>query len=210
MGSALQDIAQSVQEKTSFEESLQKKAVKILTTKEKFQKKYGLYEDKNHFLVAVTTPLFEKNNAEVWSDLLPGISDMGFQMVLRANASPEYKAIMEAFTEDHVGLCTLISEDNYDEVFEVADVLITFSDDDETQNSVQKALLNGVIPIVSSDFSHTYIENYNPNLESGNAFVYHRKSVWSVFAALVRAYENYRFPYDWKNICKSAIKSVKK
>ena len=32
-----------------------------------------------------------------------------------------------------------------------------------------------------------------------------RINPWSAFAALVRANENFRFPYDWKNIQKSAI-----
>lgn len=183
---------------------------KTLTTKERFQKKYGLYEDKSHFLVAVTTPLFDTNNAEVLSDLLPGISDMGFQLVLRANASIKYKNVIESFIDDHAGLCALVPDEEYEEVFTAADVLITFSDENETQNCVHTALSSGVIPIVSSDFPNPTIENYNPNLESGNAFVYHKKSVWSVFAALVRAYENYRFPYDWKNICKTAAKSIQK
>lgn len=190
--------------------AVKKTPVKKLTSKEIFQKKHGLYEDKNHFLVAVTTPLFERNNAEIWSDLLPGISDMGFQMVLRANASPKYKDIMEAFTEDHVGLCSLVSEDEFEDIYDAADVLVTFSKENETQDAVEKALSKGVIPILANDFPLSHIENYNPNLENGNAFVYHKKSVWSVFAALVRAYENYRFPYDWKNICKAAVKSSKK
>jgi len=190
--------------------SQKKTPVKKLTPKELFQKKHGLYEDKNHFLVAITTPLFDRNNAEIWSDILPGISDMGFQMVLRANASPEYKAIMEAFTEDHVGLCSLVSEDEFEEIYDAADILMTFSQENETIDEVEKALAKGVIPLVANDFPLDYIENYNPNLENGNAFVYHKKSVWSVFAAMIRAYENYRFPYDWKNICKAAVKSSKK
>jgi glycogen synthase len=213
--SALQDtlhrsIKAEKQLKKNSSASAKKAAPKMLSPKEIFQKKHGLYEDKNHFLVAITTPLFDENNAEVWSDLLPGISDMGFQMVLRANASHEYKNIMEAFVEDHIGLCTLIPENEYQEVFEAADILVTFSADEETVHSVNQGLAKGVIPIVPTDFPHTNIENYNPNLETGNAFVYHKKSVWSVFAAIIRAYENYRFPYDWKNIAKSAIESMKK
>ncbi len=205
----LQNIDQISAQGVSPLSTKESKPTKKLSAKELFQKKHGLYEDKNHFLVAVTTPLFDHNNAEVWSDLLPGISDMGFQMVLRANASPEYKIVMEAFVEDHVGLCTLVSDDEFDEIFDAADILITFSQDDETVESTKKALSKGVIPLVSHDFPLENIENYNPNLEHGNAFVYHKKSVWSVFAAMVRAYENYRFPYDWKNICKAAVKSMK-
>lgn len=179
------------------------------TLKEHFQKKNGLYEDKNHFLVAVTTPLKSENNSEIWSDILPGISDMGFQIAIRANANSTEKAIAQSYLEDHVGTCALISEDEYEEIYDAADVLLVFSHDDITKDEVRKALLKGVIPIITNDFPIENIENYNPNLENGNAFVYYKKSAWALFASLIRAYENYRFPYDWKNICKAATKSVK-
>jgi glycogen synthase len=187
----------------------EKKSAGRKTGKEKFQKKYGLYEDKNHFLIAITTPLFDKYNADIWADILPGLSDMGFQIAIRANAQESYKAIAEAYTEDHTGTCTLISEDHYEEIYQAADVLLVFSDDDETKAEVKNALSHGVIPIIANDFPLENIENYNPNLENGNSFVYYKKSAWSLFAALVRAYENYRFPYDWKNICKAAGRSIK-
>ena len=178
-----------------------------LTIKEKFQKKHGLYEDKNHFIVLITTPLFDENNANVWTDLLPGLSDMGFQIVIRANASEEYKKIAEAFADDHSALCTIISEEEYREAYDVSDVLVTFSADKETLSQVQYGLSKGVVPIVSHDFPLANIENYNPNLENGNVFMYYKTTPWSIFATIIRAYENYRFPYDWKNICRSAVQS---
>lgn len=184
------------------------KSRKSTTAKEKFQKNFGLYEDRNHFLVGVTTPLFEKNNADVWTTILQGMSDMGFQVAMRANASKEYKEVAESFIHDHSGLATLVPEDEYDKIYEVADVLLTFSTDDETITQVNTALSKGVIPIVSHDFPMEILQNYNPNLENGNCFMYYKLSPWSIFASLIRTYENYRFPYDWKQICKSAVRSV--
>ncbi len=182
---------------------------KITTAKERFQKKHGLYEDKNHFMLLVATPLFEENNANVWAELLGGISDLGFQIVIRANASAKYKEIVESFLEEHSGLSTIIAENEYQEAYDVADVLLTFSEDSTTQKEVFYALEKGVIPVVAHNFPLSYLENYNPNLENGNCFMYYKHSAWSIFATLVRAYENYRFPYDWKNICKAAVQSVK-
>ncbi|MBU1151972.1 hypothetical protein KJ632_04065 [Patescibacteria group bacterium] len=73
-------------------------------------------------------------------------------------------------------------------------------------NDVEEMLLNGVIPV-----SHVRaeLEDYNPNQESGNAFLYKGENPWSAFAALVRAIETYKFPYDWKNIVRDGIGSVK-
>ncbi len=201
----------TVQTATLIQTTKSRKPTKktVLTIKEKFQRKYGLYEDKNHFIVFIATPLFEENNAGLWADLLPGLSDMGFQIVIRGNASEQNKDIALAFAEDHSALCAIIDEDEYMEAYNVADVLLTFSQDKDTILEVQHALSKGVIPIVSHDFPLDILENYNPNLENGNSFMYYKQTPWSVFAATIRAYENYRFPYDWKNLCKAAIKSSK-
>ncbi|HID91657.1 TPA: hypothetical protein EYG96_02720 [Candidatus Gracilibacteria bacterium] len=190
--------------------TLNKKIKKtVLTIKEKFQRKYGLYEDKNHFIVFIATPLFDENNSNLWADLLPGLSDMGFQIVIRGNASEKNKEIAMAFAEDHSALCTIIDEDEYLEAYEVSDILLTFSQDKSTILEVQHALSKGVIPIIAHDFPLDILENYNPNLENGNSFMYYKQTPWSIFATIIRAYENYRFPYDWRNLCKSAIKSSK-
>ncbi len=181
----------------------------ILTIKEKFQKKHKLYEDKNHFIVCITTPLFDENNADLWAALLPGLSDMGFQIVIRANASEKHKDIAMAFAEDHSALCAIIDEEEYMSVYEVSDILLTFSQDKETIREVKHALAKGVIPVVAHDFPLDILENYNPNLENGNSFMYYKQTPWSIFATIIRAYENYRFPYDWRNLCKTAIKSSK-
>ena len=62
----------------------------------------------------------------------------------------------------------------------------------------------GVVPIIPPQ---DFVEDYNPNQEKGNAFVYIKDSPWNLFASLIRAIENCRFPYDWKNIQASAMDS---
>ncbi|MBI3332014.1 hypothetical protein HYZ99_03580 [Candidatus Peregrinibacteria bacterium] len=61
----------------------------------------------------------------------------------------------------------------------------------------------GTIPI--APLTDT-LKNYNPNQERGNAFLYDPPSPWKCFAALVRALETYRFPFDWRNIQKEAMR----
>lgn len=77
---------------------------------------------------------------------------------------------------------------------------------DENLDQILKAWEHGVITITSK--FNEKIEDYNPNLESGNSFVFKNANEWEVFAAIVRALETYKFPYDWKFIvrtCKSSV-----
>ena len=82
-----------------------------------------------------------------------------------------------------------------------ADIALIFDFTD-----VEELLLNGVVPVSPA---RAEVEDYNPNKETGNSFVYKNKSAWGVFAALVRAIETFKFPYDWKHIVRQAVESVK-
>lgn len=60
--------------------------------------------------------------------------------------------------------------------------------------------------VVIGDEKSPLLENYKPNEESGNAFVFPKKDAWGVFSAMVRAIETFKFPYDWKFIIKKVYK----
>jgi hypothetical protein len=60
--------------------------------------------------------------------------------------------------------------------------------------------------VLIGDEKSPLLENYKPNEESGNAFVFPKKDAWGVFSAMVRAIETFKFPYDWKFIVKKVYK----
>lgn len=90
-------------------------------------------------------------------------------------------------------------------VLEACDMALCFG-----FNDVEEMLLHGTIPISGA---RSEVEDYNPNRETGNGFIYKNTSHWGVFAALVRALETFKFPYDWNHIVRQgrqmALVSVK-
>lgn len=86
---------------------------------------------------------------------------------------------------------------NRKSLLEAADMALTFEFTD-----VEEMLLNGVIPISPV---RPEVKDYNPNVESGNGFIYKQEDPWCIFAALVRARETFKFPYDWKHIVRQGI-----
>ena len=45
--------------------------------------------------------------------------------------------------------------------------------------------------------------NFDPQREIGTAFTFESESFWSFVAAIIRAHENFKFPYDWKMMKKN-------
>lgn len=86
------------------------------------------------------------------------------------------------------------------ELLEASDMSLSFPFSD-----IQEMLLNGTVPISPS---RPEISDYNPNKETGNGFVYKENDCWCMFAAIVRALETFKFPYDWNNIVKQGLSSI--
>lgn len=86
-------------------------------------------------------------------------------------------------------------EKEIDRLLMAADIALIFNN----HHDLIKLLLNYGVVLVGEDKS-VFLENYKPNEETGNAFLFNRKDLWSVFAAVVRALETFKFPYDWNHI----------
>jgi hypothetical protein len=84
-----------------------------------------------------------------------------------------------------------------------AHMLLLLSSDKEL---LEKAWKKGVVTITFP--FNPNIQDYNPNTEKGNSFVYRSINQWEIFAAVVRAVETFKFPYDWKFLTRSCKKSV--
>ena len=92
-------------------------------------------------------------------------------------------------------------EKEIDRLLLAADMAIVFSE----QMDLIKLLLSYGVILIAGEKS-PFLENYKPNEETGNAFLFKKLNSWSVYASLVRALETFKFPYDWGNIVRKVYK----
>lgn len=86
---------------------------------------------------------------------------------------------------------------HYEAMWRACDTAYCFTSDDITA-----AFAAGVVPLVPKGVKGT--DNYDPNREKGNAFIFDIANPWIMFSSLVRALETYKFPFDWKCIVRNA------
>lgn len=110
-----------------------------------------------------------------------------------------YKTLQEGLS--HLD-AKILTEEDFATGMEEANLVILLN---ENFDKVKEAWENGVVPITQKLDSS--ILDYNPNTESGNAFVFQNANQWEIYAAVVRALETYKFPYDWKFIVRSCKSS---
>ena len=186
----------------------QKYSKKMIQNKEKnkiaFCQDFGLPYDKKVPLLCITYPLTEKNNISIIQDVMNGILEMPVEIVLTAIGTPKYQKYFTDLAKEYDKQIIIIpdNDENKRKIYAASNMILAPCDNGECLDEVRQAMQYGVIPIVSNQ---DFVTNYDPVHESGNAFVYSKGSPWSFFATLVRAFENFKFPYDWKNIQVSAM-----
>ena len=170
-----------------------------IKNKQAFCEEAGLNFDKRVPLLCVTYTLTDDNNLGMLQDIMVGVLEQAVEIVLTGIGTEKYQKYFTDLADKYSTKVVIVgnSEDERRKIYAASDVILITAFNDECIDEAQRAMNYGVIPVIpATDFT----EDYNPNQERGNAFVYIKDSPWSLFANIIRATESFRFPYDWKNI----------
>ena len=160
--------------------------------KKDFLKELGLKEAKPLVAIVLDHELSAKENA-LLQKIFEAVSHIKANFVLVCDHHDTLKATKNVIPLSY-------SQANRKKTLEASDMAIVFP-----FNDVQEMLLHGTIPITSL---RPEVADYNPNRETGNSFIFTDQNQWAIFAALVRAVETFKFPYDWNHIVRQGLKSV--
>jgi len=142
---------------------------------------------------------------------LPGKQKASAQLVGILTAGVSKKLLGELRTAAKNLDCTFIEVADLSKInLWGLDVLCLPAADLETDRAATEVLACGTVPVVCEQTApKVFAENYDPTGESGNSFFFAEQNVFSIFAALVRARESYRFSYDWRGICRNVFETTR-
>jgi starch synthase len=172
-----------------------------------FCQDFGLKYNKATPILCVTYPLTEKNHVDLLLDTVDGILEQGVQIVLLGIGTAKYQNAFTELAEQHSDQIAIVDDNdmNHRKVLAASDIFLATGDTGEIKKDLENALSYGVIPVAPDN---KFTNDYNGAQEEGNAFVYKKASKWSFFSGIIRAFENFKFPYDWKTIRVNAMESV--
>ncbi|QQS58680.1 hypothetical protein IPN35_03695 [Candidatus Peregrinibacteria bacterium] len=176
--------------------------------KMEFCREHELSCQQRQLLVGIVMELSQKNGAKLLEDILPGMLSLNVCLAVRGVGTEQFQNLILNFSKQYPGRIAVVHDTNEGlrKIFAASDTSFFFSGGLDNEQLVQASLGYACLPIAPEGMRHI-VEDYNPNQESGTGFLFSDGNPWSAFAALVRANENFRFPYDWKNIQKSAIEN---
>lgn len=171
------------------------------TQKEAFQRKLGLKVENKMPLFVLPEDL-KSQDVRLVLEVIDGFMELGLQVVMFEPKETALAAELASFAKKHSAQMAVLprSEAQKKQLLSVSDVTLLFSEDPTFVNAAWKAKSVPVSPLGK------VVVDYNPVAESGNGFVYSAGKKWSLFASCVRAYETYKFPYDWNTIVMNAVR----
>jgi starch synthase len=171
-----------------------------------FQEELGWAAEPKRAILCLPAGMTDALGGELLKEILPGLLSLPINILIVGKGSAAYGTLFTQLAKEQSHRIAIIpdEEDSIRKMYAAADATL-FLADPSKQPELRNALSYGAIPVSPAC---SVLENYDQNQESGNAFVYEKTDVWSAFAAVVRALETYRFPFDWRTIQKHGMATV--
>jgi glycogen synthase len=172
--------------------------------KEMLQETVGFMPEPRRALLCLPSGMTDQLGGKLFEQILPGILTLPLQIVVLGKGSTAYGKLLSTYAnaEPHRVAILKHTADASKLLLAGADMALFCAPEEEPE--FHRALSLGAVPIAPVC---PLLEDYNPNQERGNAFLYEECTPWHCFAAIVRALETYRFPFDWKTIQRHGLES---
>lgn len=186
--------------------SRQKSLEQKLHNKEALQELLGFAPEPRRALISLPAGMSDQLGGQLLRDVFPGILTLPLQIVVLGKGSNAYGT----FFSDHAKtlphrVAILKNSEKASQLLLAGCDMSLFCSEPNTLPELHLALSLGSVPIAPAC---PMLEDYNPNQERGDAFLYEELTPWHCFAAIVRALETYRFPFDWKTIQKNGMEKA--
>lgn len=151
----------------------------------KILKDYFKFTTKNK-----ATGLIVLNNAQDIDFLLDGLEILSCDFVVKTQHEMAQK------------LNVVTAQDVKKDLLQWFDFILT----DNEASSLQEYFTSGITPILpSNNHLSSILKEFDPLSSEGNSFLYQDANKWSMYYALIRYLENYKFPYDNRNLVKNVV-----
>jgi len=179
--------------------------------KENMQKKLGLNVDRDMPVIAFTSRVTFQKGFELIEPLLDPISQLDTQFIIMGDGDKKYIQSLKKFQKAHAKKIVWIpfaeNEKLETLIYAGADLFLLPSHHEPCGINQLIAMRYGCIPVVRRVGGlYDTVTNYNPRTNRGNGFSFSHFNSFSLYGALIRALENYRHKYVWRELMVRVMK----
>lgn len=173
--------------------------------KTQMQKQLGWIEEGKRAVVCLPLGMTDELGGALLKDLLPGLLSLPVEILIRGKGGAAYGTLFTDLAAKHKDRIAIVPNQDgaVKQMLAASDMALFLTT--PSAEDIRQCLAAGVVPV---SVAAELLDDYNPNQETGNAFVFTKETVWHAYGALVRAMETFRFPYDWKTIQLHGLESM--
>lgn len=170
------------------------------------QEELGWPSEPKRPMICLPCGMTDALGGQLLQEVLPGILTLPVEVLVLGKGSAAYGTLFTKLAKEQAHRVHIIAEKEaaIDAMLAASDMAL-FLGTDSPAKELGMCLSFGVVPV---SLPHPLLEDYNPIQETGNAFLYDSATKWHCFAALARAVETHKFPFDWKTIQKHAQQTM--
>lgn len=182
---------------TTLEQKIQNKIA--------LQRELGWAPEPKRPLLCLPAGMNEELGGALFQAMLPGILTQPIEILVLGRGSKAFGSLFTTLAKEqrHRMHIVPVEEEAQRKMYAAADMAL-FTADPAKLPELQHCLEYGIVPVAPVT---RVLEDYNPVQEAGCAFLYEQPTTWHCFAALVRALETYKFPFDWRTIQRHAMQT---
>lgn len=175
--------------------------------KVELQESFGWPAEPKRPMACLPAGMTEKLGGAVFQELLPGLLTLPLELLVVGKGSASYGTLFTTLAREHKHRVHIITDTDasLSAMYEACDIGL-FLSDPRSMKELRYCMEAAIVPV---SLPCPVLENYDPVQESGNAFLYETPNAWQCFAALVRAMETYKLPFDWRTIQRNGMDVVR-
>lgn len=173
------------------------------------QAEANLPQDPHIPLVGIIGRLADQKGFDILAAAIDPILNLNLQFVLLGTGDQHYHQLFTRIAESQPGKAAIFLTFNAplaQKIYAGSDMFLMPSRFEPCGLGQMIAMRYGSVPIVrrTGGLADT-VQDFDPATEQGTGFVFDDYNPWSLFAAVVRAVENYKDPDRWRKIQRQAM-----
>lgn len=172
------------------------------------QETLGWTPEPKRAVLCIPAGVSDQLGGKLLEEVLPGLLELPVDMLILGKGSSSYGTMLTDLAAKHSHRIAIIPNDDkaIRTMYAAADMAL-FLSNPASMPELRAVLAYGTVPVAPSA---SKLQDYNPNQESGEAFTYEKDTMWHAFAAVVRALETFKFPFDWRTIQRHCMERAEK
>lgn len=168
------------------------------------QKEAGLPQDPDIPLIGMVSRLTDQKGFDILGDVIDHVLELDLQFVLLGTGDQHYHEMFskmaQAFPQKMAVFLTFNAALTR-RIHAGADLYLMPSRVEPCGTGQMIAMCYGGVPVVraTGGLADT-VDDYNPQTGKGNGFVFTDHDRWALYAAIVRALENYKYQEAWQKL----------